>query len=96
MGTHKHVHLTPTEPMYIEGRKVIKITCEMNQSDINARAIKLYKNRPTTAVPIKCSNGKIYPSIKTAAYELGINRIGISKTLRGLQESTHGLKFTYQ
>lgn len=48
----------------------------------------------TTAKPVKCSNGEIYPSASVAARALGLCFSGICKTCRG--ESTHCGGYTWE
>lgn len=45
---------------------------------------------------VRCvETGRIYPSIRAAAREIGISEYGISLVLRGKQKTTYGMRFEY-
>lgn len=49
-----------------------------------------------TCRSVRClETGRIYPSIRAAARELGISEYVISLVLRGKQKTTHGMRFEY-
>ena len=55
-----------------------------------------HRSRPNHKSAVKCiETGKIYSSIKEAAYDIGGNPTGISSMLSGHLKSYKGLHFEY-
>lgn len=53
------------------------------------------KGLNTSNRPIKCSNGKVYPSAAQAARELGLDPSHISACCRGKRYTVKDLRFEY-
>lgn len=52
--------------------------------------------KEVNSIPIRCNeNGKVYPSSKVAAAELGVLCPNVCKVLKGLRKTTGGYTFSY-
>lgn len=65
-----------------------------NQLHRNAMYPDLY-NRMKHDVPVKCSNGKTYPSIAAACRDLGLHHTCVKRVLDGAFKQTGGYTFEY-
>ena len=93
----KNIWLVPTEPMYVEGRKVIKILCEPTPTDILKEKSRLQNMSKNRKRPIKCiTNNKTYNSITAASKDTGIDAGAISRICNKKQKSSNGLTFEFQ
>ena len=93
----QNVWLRPSEPMMIEGRKVIKILCEPNGQDKHNQRERKREMGKKNAKPIVCtSTGKTYDSIREASKEMDIKANAIGKVCRGEIKSTNGHTFKFK
>ncbi len=80
----------------VEGRKIIHILCEENETDIKARRTKLKSYADKRNKQVKClTNGKVYSSATKAAKELNVSKQSISKVCNGRMMSVKGYVLKY-
>lgn len=92
----QNVWLTPEQPMYVQGCKVIKILAIPTQEMIDAenqRKSKLGKSKRRSVKHL--GTNIVYKSIKEASEAIGASASSISRVCNGKQQTTKGHKFEY-
>ena len=93
----QNIWLIPKEPMFLEGRKVIKVLVEPNGQDRHNERERKRNMGKANAKPIVCtSTGKTYNAIIEASKEMGIRANSIGKCCRGQLKSTSGHTFKFK
>ena len=93
----QNVWLTPEQPMYVQGCKVIKILAIPTQEMIDKENRRLSDLGKAKRRPVKClTNGKVFKSIKDASEGTGVNPGAISKICNGKQKTSSGFTFQFQ
>jgi len=92
----QNIWLVPSQPMTIEGRKVIRILCEPNGQDKHNQRERKRNMGKANAKAVYCiTTGKNYTSVTSCALALGLNKSSVSKVCRGDFSSTNGYQFKY-
>ena len=95
----KRIKLTPDEPMLYQGRKVLLIVCEENQSDKEKRINRLkemgFSNRKAVKRVSGAGTVKFYDSVSEAADDTGISYSSVSKCVNKQQKTAGGYSFMY-
>ena len=90
------ITMTPTFPMEVEGRKVIRIICEPNTEDIRIRKAQRSELGKSRRRSVKhMGTNKIYQSLIEAARAHNVSASSISRVCKGKQLTTQGHKFEY-
>ena len=92
----KNVWLTPEQPMYVQGCKVIKILAIPTQEMLDAEYERKSELGKAKRRPVRhLGTNIIYKSIKEAAIAVGASESSISRVCNGNQQTTQGHKFCY-
>ena len=93
----QNVWLTPTEPMYVQGCKVLKILAIPTQEMIETEKLRKSELGKSKRRPVKhIGTNKVYQSLIEAARAHGVSASSISRVCKGKQQTTKGHKFQYQ
>lgn len=91
----KHCHVL-IEDVCLYGKCPFYKTRAQFEKDRNVHNSSKTARGQGTSRSVRClETGRIYPSIRSAARELGISEYGISLVLRGKKKTTHGMRFEY-
>ena len=93
----QNIWLVPKEPMFLEGRKVVKILVEANGQDKHNERERTRNMGLANAKPVVCvTTGKEFASIREASDKMGISHSSIAKVCRGDLKSTSGHTFKFK